>query len=234
MSAYTTPSRSIIYGAASVSAVAMTASAATLASLARAVGWSALLQWALPVSVDLLALVAGTVWLSASFPPAVRLLGAKLTVASAGSSVAMNAVAHLVMSGQMAVTAPLVIAVSSVPPLAAVASVHLFAAVRQTAAPAAVSAAPEAAPWRPSWSVRSPWPPPAPAAPVRRPALPSAGKWLSDVELDAVVLALMAETEPPRSYEEMAARFGQLRYVASPMRLHEAWARVTAATEEVR
>ena len=59
----------LIIGAALVAAVAMAASAATLAALGRKVGWPSPLHWALPVSVDVLALVAGVRWLAAGIAP---------------------------------------------------------------------------------------------------------------------------------------------------------------------
>lgn len=228
MSSYTTAPRSIVYGSAAVSVVAMTASAASLASLARIAEWASPLEWALPVSVDLLALVAGKAWLDASLPPGVRQLGQRLTVVTVLVSVVLNALSHLLSSGQMAVTPHLVIAISSVPPLAATASVHMFSEVRK---PHSAPAAPPVPAAPPTVTVerQPPLPAPAPVAPSipSAPALPKRGSWLSDEELDAVVVVLRAETDPPRSYEELAARFDELKYVTSPVRLHESWARVT-------
>ena len=119
----------LIGGAATVAAVAMAASAATLAALGRRVGWPSPLHWALPVSVDVLALVAGVCWLAAGIAPGARSLGQRLTLVSVAVSVALNAVSHLVVTGHMVVTAWLVITVSAVPPLAAALSVHLTAAI---------------------------------------------------------------------------------------------------------
>lgn len=238
MSSYTTAPRSIIYGSAAVSVVAMTASAASLASLARVTEWVSPLEWALPVSVDLLALVAGKAWLDASLPPEVRQLGQRLTVVTVLVSVVLNALSHLLSSGQMAVTPHLVIAISSVPPLAATASVHMFSEVRKPHPAPAASPVP-AAPAAVAVERQAPLPAPVPVAPfvppapALRPALPKQGSWLSDEELDAVVVVLMTETDPPRSYEEMADRFGELRYVTSSMRLHESWARVTDTVRSV-
>ncbi|MFD7645929.1 hypothetical protein ACFV4P_35450 [Kitasatospora sp. NPDC059795] len=56
--------------------------------------------------------------------------------------------------------------------------------------------------------------------------LPIPGARLSDVELDAVVHMIRMETEPPRSYREMEARFREMGYQAGADRLRAAWNRV--------
>lgn len=116
----------IVAGAALVAAVAMAASADTLADLGRSVGWGHRLAWSLPVSVDVLALVAGLAWLAAG---AGRNLGRVLTLITVGVSVLLNAVGHLVSTGHLTTGPLLVIAVSAVPPLAAALAVHLGATV---------------------------------------------------------------------------------------------------------
>ncbi|WP_439940044.1 DUF2637 domain-containing protein [Streptomyces sp. BBFR115] len=116
----------IVAGAALVAAVAMAASADTLADLGRSVGWGHRLAWSLPVSVDVLALVAGLAWLAAG---ASRNLGRALTLITVGVSVLLNAVGHLVSTGHLTTGPLLVIAVSAVPPLAAALAVHLGATV---------------------------------------------------------------------------------------------------------
>lgn len=58
--------------------------------------------------------------------------------------------------------------------------------------------------------------------------VPAPGVPLSDVELDAVVVMLRTETDPPRSYRQLAARFRELGYVGGTDRLRAAWDRVTA------
>ncbi|MFD4480442.1 DUF2637 domain-containing protein [Streptomyces sp. NPDC058471] len=116
----------IIGGAALVAVVAMAASAATLAGLGRAVGWGYVLSWALPFSVDVLALVAGLAWIAAGTG---RSLGRVLTLLTVAVSVLLNALGHLVSTGHLTASPYLVIGVSAVPPLAAALAVHLGATV---------------------------------------------------------------------------------------------------------
>ncbi len=54
---------------------------------------------------------------------------------------------------------------------------------------------------------------------------------VSDVEMDAVVHMIVTETNPPRSYREMEARYRELGYVGGAVRLRESWRRVTQSTE---
>ncbi|MFE9335105.1 DUF2637 domain-containing protein [Streptomyces sp. NPDC006925] len=119
----------LIAGAGIVAAVAMAASAATLAELGHAVGWAGWLRWALPVAVDVLALVAGVAWLAAGVAPGARQLGRTLTLVSVAVSVLLNAIGHLVATRYMTPGPWLVIGVSAVPPLAAALAVHLTAAI---------------------------------------------------------------------------------------------------------
>jgi hypothetical protein len=116
----------IVAGAAVVAAVAMIASADALTTLGRAVGWDEVMAWALPVSVDVLALVAGLAWLAAS---AAQRLGRWLTLGSVTMSVVLNTVGHLVSTGHLKSNSYLVILVSAVPPVAAALAVHLGAKV---------------------------------------------------------------------------------------------------------
>jgi hypothetical protein len=119
----------LIVGSSLVTSVAMAASAATLADLGSRVGWTSPLHWALPVAVDVLALVAGVAWLASGVSPAARKLGRTLTLVSVVVSVALNAISHLVATRYMSPGPWLVIAVSAVPPLAAALAVHLTAAI---------------------------------------------------------------------------------------------------------
>ncbi|MGW2858309.1 DUF2637 domain-containing protein [Streptomyces sp. NPDC001205] len=116
----------IIFGAILVAGVAMAASAATLAALGRTVGWGYILSWALPFSVDVLALVAGLAWIAGGSG---RGLGRLLTLLTVAVSVLLNSVGHLVSTGHLATGPVLVIGVSAVPPLAAALAVHLGATV---------------------------------------------------------------------------------------------------------
>ncbi|MEV6512931.1 DUF2637 domain-containing protein [Streptomyces sp. NPDC051642] len=116
----------IVTGATLVAVVAMAASATTLSDLGRAVGWGEILAWSLPVSVDVLALVAGVAWLAGG---AGQALGRVLTLITVGVSVLLNSIGHLVSTRHLEASSYLVIGVSAVPPLAAALAVHLGATV---------------------------------------------------------------------------------------------------------
>lgn len=116
----------IVTGATLVAVVAMAASATTLSDLGRAVGWGEVLAWSLPVSVDVLALVAGVAWLAGG---AGQALGRVLTLITVGVSVLLNSIGHLVSTMHLEASSYLVIGVSAVPPLAAALAVHLGATV---------------------------------------------------------------------------------------------------------
>lgn len=294
----------LVSGAAVVATVAMAASADTLATLGGAVGWGEIMKWSLPVSVDVLALVSGLVWLTAGLPESARKLGCWLTLVTVVGSMVLNATGHLVSTDHIVVGPPLVIAVSAVPPLAAALAVHLAAMTAQgrkgpqndtvtVSAPAVSDTAPVATdtarvPVRvpadtatdtddgtdtagagtdtgrlpadtateapDTFSV--PFSAPADTATERQtykldtfaeryiPAdaelthpstarplvMPEAGGKLSEAELDAVVVLLIRETDPPRSYRQMEDRFRELGYSASAARLRAAWGRVAAPT----
>ncbi|MFJ2477753.1 DUF2637 domain-containing protein [Streptomyces sp. NPDC087659] len=294
----------LVTGAAIVATVAMAASADTLATLGGAVGWGEEMKWSLPVSVDVLALVSGLVWLTAGLPEAARSLGRWLTLVTVGGSMVLNAIGHLVSTNHIVVGPPLVIAVSAVPPLAAALAVHLAAMTAQggrgpktdtapVSVPAAthtgigtadtarvpvrvgadtgtgtVDAGDTARPGTDTAALRTdtmaaptdmlpvPVQTPADTAPARRGyeldtfaeravpadadvtapdtarplAMPETGGRLTDAELDAVVVLLIRETDPPRSYRQMEDRFRELGYSASAARLRAAWQRVTAPT----
>jgi len=280
----------LVSGAAVVATVAMAASADTLATLGGAVGWGEQMKWSLPIAVDVLALVAGLVWLTAGLPEAARKLGQWLTLVTVVGSMVLNATGHLVSTDHIVVGPPLVIAVSAVPPLAAALAVHLAAMTAQggpepknDTAPVPVPAASDTdrapadtdrVPVRvpadtatdtdePTDTVPAPTDTaalptdtaalPTDALPVPVPApsehltdtadtygtaddtetdtdrthvMPNAGGRLSDAELDAVVVLLIRETDPPRSYRAMEDRFRELGYSASAARLRAAWGRV--------
>lgn len=55
--------------------------------------------------------------------------------------------------------------------------------------------------------------------------VPEPGGRLSDAELDAVVVLLVRETDPPRSYRQLEERFRELGYSASAARLRASWSR---------
>lgn len=298
----------LVSGAAIVATVAMAASADTLATLGGAVGWGEVMKWSLPVSVDVLALVSGLVWLTAGLPESARKLGCWLTLVTVVGSMVLNATGHLVSTDHIVVGPPLVIAVSAVPPLAAALAVHLAAMTAQghkrprtdtatvstqpladtAPVPADTSRVPvragadtatdtddvtdtdrqqngtaslpadtanpgsDALPVSvptPSgvlidtgarahdeWMVDGTYadangnPTDTETDAARSHVMPNAGGRLSEAELDAVVVLLARETDPPRSYREMEARFRELGYTASAARLRAAWGRVVAPT----
>ncbi|MCT2544307.1 DUF2637 domain-containing protein [Streptomyces atratus] len=127
----------LVSGAVVVGAVAMAASAATLAELGHAVGWvqswrDVQMSWSLPVAVDALALVAGAVWLANRMSKQARRLARTVTLAAVLGSIGLNALGHLVQSGDVKVNALLRIGVSTVPPLVAAVVVHLVGVVLTT------------------------------------------------------------------------------------------------------
>ncbi|MCQ1582601.1 hypothetical protein [Streptomyces parvus] len=63
---------------------------------------------------------------------------------------------------------------------------------------------------------------------------PQPGIPLSDIEMDAVMHMIVTETDPPRSYREMEARYRELGYVGGAARLRESWHRVTQPAQETR
>lgn len=62
------------------------------------------------------------------------------------------------------------------------------------------------------------------------PIVPNAGGRMSETELDAVIILLAGETDPPRSYRAMEERFRELGYVASAARLRVAWNRLAVSS----
>lgn len=254
--------RGLVAGAGLVAAVAMAASADTLAAIGTAVGWGEVMRWSLPVSVDVLALVAGLCWLAGGVPEAARRLGHRLTIVSVVGSVVLNAVSHLVETGHVTVGPGLVIAVSAVPPLAAALAVHLAAttaqgeeapetdtpavsptAVTDTATPEHAETDTPAVPFDTEGDTVDTPAVPECAAPVDAVMpgdyadmadgtndtgiVPEPGGRLSDAELDAVVVVLVGETDPPRSYNALEGRFRECGYSASAARLRGAWKRAT-------
>jgi len=112
-------------GAVVVSVTAFAASADTLATLGRSVGWNEWLSWSLPVAVDVLAMVALIAW----FTPGVQRIGKLMTAATVVTSVVLNALGHLVGTGHLSVGAPMVIGVSAVPVISMALAAHLAAEV---------------------------------------------------------------------------------------------------------
>lgn len=115
----------VISGAVVVAVTAFAASADTLATLGRSVGWNEWLSWSLPVAVDVLAMVALIAW----FTPGVQKLGQWMTGTSVVTSVVLNALGHLVATGHLNVGPGMVIGVSAVPVISMALAAHLAAEV---------------------------------------------------------------------------------------------------------
>jgi hypothetical protein len=115
----------VIAGAVVVAVTAFAASADTLATLGRSVGWNEWLSWSLPVAVDVLAMVALIAW----FTPGVQKLGQWMTAATVVTSVVLNALGHLVATGHLDVGPGMVIGVSAVPVISMALAAHLAAEV---------------------------------------------------------------------------------------------------------
>ncbi|MEW1854654.1 DUF2637 domain-containing protein [Streptomyces albidoflavus] len=213
---------SLVAGAAMVGAVAMAASASTLAALGHAVGWTqwdGLMAWVLPVSVDALALVAGAVWLAKGTGESATRLARQVTVVAVLGSVGLNAVGHLEESGDLEVTALWRIGVSTVPPLVAAIAVHLVGVVlsdrRQgpatapAATPEAPAAAREAVPApapRPAQPHRpEPAPAPAVAAPAAAPSAPAPVNLTKAPRPAEAVSAPQSAPQPPARPEAAPA-----------------------------
>jgi DNA-binding transcriptional ArsR family regulator len=123
----TTPTRRDPLTLAGLAVVALAAAATsftTLADLARDAGWSS--------HVDVMAMVSTRAWLSG--PAGVRALARRTALLCIASSVAGNAVAHLINAGVMHSSVWLVILVAMVPPVGLGVVAHLAAAL--AAAPA--------------------------------------------------------------------------------------------------
>ncbi|MFF3547619.1 DUF2637 domain-containing protein [Streptomyces platensis] len=136
----------LVGGAVLVGAVAMAASASTLAALGYAVGWTqwdGRMAWALPVSVDALALVAGAVWLSQRVSKRAQDLARTVTLIAVFGSVVLNSVGHLVESRDVTINPAWRIGVSTVPPLTAAVVIHLVGVVITTYRSAPARAAKE-------------------------------------------------------------------------------------------
>ena len=115
----------VIGGAVVVAVTAFAASADTLATLGRSVGWNEWLSWSLPVAVDVFAMVALIAW----FTPGVQKLGQWMTGTSVVTSVVLNALGHLVATGHLNVGPGMVIGVSAVPVISMALAAHLAAEV---------------------------------------------------------------------------------------------------------
>lgn len=112
-------------GLGSLVAITIVASFTTLAELARFAGWGDDLKWLFPASIDVLAVVACRIWLSATFAPHARNYAKWVTLVASALSVVGNGVGHLAATGHVAAGLALVVLVGSVPPASLAAVVHL-------------------------------------------------------------------------------------------------------------
>lgn len=113
-------------------AAAVTASAATLASLADAAGWSGYTPWLLPAAVDIGGSVGGWCWLRTQTPPAAQRFGRTIALTGAAASLIGNATGHLLATGYLTPTPVLVVIVGAVPAAVLVALAHLAALLTNT------------------------------------------------------------------------------------------------------
>lgn len=114
-----------VAGLGSLVAITIVASFTTLAELARFAGWGDDLKWLFPASIDVLAVVACRIWLSAAFAPHARNYAKWVTLVASALSVVGNGVGHLAATGHIAAGLLLVVLVGSVPPASLAAVVHL-------------------------------------------------------------------------------------------------------------
>jgi hypothetical protein len=103
------------------------ASMDALAHLAYATGWSPWVAWLLPLGVDWLAAVALRVWWDESAPDAARRFGRTAALGAIAASMAGNAAAHLIATGDVAVGVPLIVVVGAAPAVVFAAIAHLHA-----------------------------------------------------------------------------------------------------------
>ena len=117
----------VLLGLGIVGLTAIAASFGTLMGLASWVGWHGwYMQILLPVCIDVLALVAGRVWLSGSMVPEARRFARAVSFTAIGISIVGNAVGHIVgMQDASTVKVVLAIVVGSLPPAALAAVGHL-------------------------------------------------------------------------------------------------------------
>lgn len=243
-----------------VGVVAMATSARTLAALGEAVGWtqtvgSLSMGWALPVSVDALALVGGLAWLTTPQDSGARQAGVWTTVGAVAASIVLNGAGHLVELDRYTPGTKTVLVISAVPPVVAALVLHLVhlvasartdtvtvspAAETDTAMPECAETGTVAVSFDTAGDTADTPAVPEYAAPVDEtmPAdyadtvgdtgsVPEPGGRLNDAELDAVVVVLVGETDPPRSYNQLENRFRECGYTASAARLRGAWKRAT-------
>lgn len=117
----------VLAGLGLVGLTAIIASFGTLMGLAAWVGWHGWgMQLLLPFCLDVLALVSGRVWLSASMTVEARRFAQSVSLAAIGISIVGNAVGHIVtMHNASVVKVTIAIIVGTIPPAALAAVGHL-------------------------------------------------------------------------------------------------------------
>jgi hypothetical protein len=117
----------VLLGLGLVGVTAIIASFGTLMGLAAWVGWHGWgMQLLLPFCLDVLALVSGRVWLSASMTIEARRFAQTVSMTAIGISIVGNAVGHIVtMHDASAVKITIAIIVGTIPPAALAAVGHL-------------------------------------------------------------------------------------------------------------
>lgn len=117
----------VLLGLGLVGVTAIIASFGTLMGLAAWVGWQGWgMQLLLPFCLDVLALVSGRVWLSASMTVEARRFAQTVSMTAIGISIVGNAVGHIVtMHNASVVKVTIAIIVGTIPPAALAAVGHL-------------------------------------------------------------------------------------------------------------
>ncbi|MFI2077006.1 DUF2637 domain-containing protein [Streptomyces triculaminicus] len=130
-------------GMSAVGLAAAASSYAALQDLALRTGWWSWLSWLLPLTVDAYAMTAVRVWLGRSTRSQSARTWAKANaIGGIALSVAGNAVDHAASAGVIAVSWPLIVAVSAIPPVVLGLLVHLAHLHGQAPAEAIPAASP--------------------------------------------------------------------------------------------
>jgi len=122
-----------IVGMAAVAGAAAFTSYSGLAGLAEMAGWNHMLAKFLPITVDAYAMTATRVWLSpANLTAKARGFARRSAVGSIIASVAGNALFHAATAHVLAITWPMVVGLSAVPPVTLGLITHLYHTAKDT------------------------------------------------------------------------------------------------------